>query len=299
VNTATGLRRAVLITAATSLAMLLAPIARAATPVELEVCFLDHINAARATNGAPAMVMSPSLSEYGRTHSDAMASEGILFHSTPAQLNPVLPDGWQAWGENVGYATGSEDCSWLFEGFWESPNHQANLLNPIFDTAGIGVIVDGSDTIWTTHVFVQTAGSSPPTTTLPPTTTSTTTTTPATTTTTQVVATTSATTTTPAITTTTQVVVTTSATTASTAAVSDGTTSSSTTAHDAEVAPVIGSVTDSEVAIDEADPIVGETIAAGIDPACPEGCPQTKIYAMFLVAVAFMGGAISWWAFRS
>lgn len=62
---------------------------------------------------------------------------------------------------------------------------------------------------------------------------------------------------------------------------------------------MIGAATDSGVTIDEAGPIAAETIAAGIDPACPEGCPQTKIYAVFLMAVAFMGGAISWWAFRS
>jgi hypothetical protein len=127
-----------------------------------------------------------------------MAYDGNLFHSTPSQLDPVLPQGWQAWGENVGYATGSEDCGWLFEGFWESPNHRANLLNPIFDTAGIGVIVDGTD-----------------------------------------------------------------------------------------------------VTTDAVHPVAGETVAAGIDPACDGGCSQTKVYAMFLMAVAIIGGAISWWAFRS
>jgi hypothetical protein len=285
-----------------ALAIALAPIARAATPVELEACFLDHINTARAADGTAAMTMSPSLSVYGRTHSEAMAYDGNLFHSTPSQLDPVLPQGWQAWGENVGYATGSEDCGWLFEGFWESPNHRANLLNPIFDTAGIGVIVDGTDTMWTTHIFVQTGGSSPTTTTSSPATTTTqatTTTTQASTTTTQ--ATTTTTTTTQAITTTTQASTTIQATAAkasstTTIAGETTTTSAATLVTDN---PTTSVVTDRGVTTDAVHPVAGETVAAGIDPACDGGCSQTKVYAMFLMAVAIIGGAISWWAFRS
>jgi hypothetical protein len=298
------LQRAVSITMAASLAMalaiVLAPIAHAASPVELEACFLDHINAARAADGTAAMTMSSSLSVYGRAHSDAMANDGTLFHSTPSQLAPVLPQGWQAWSENVGYATGSDDCSWLFEGFWESPNHRANLLNPAFDTAGIGVLIDATDTMWTTHVFVQTAGSSPTTTTLPATTTSspTTSTTLAITTTT-----TSPTTSTIQATTTTQAVANTSTTStiaakssAATTIVGEMTTSSIATIHEVGDAPAI---TDNGATTPAEQSAVDEMSAAGIDPACTNGCRQTTAYAMFLMAVAVIGGAISWLAFRS
>ncbi|MEE9581517.1 MAG: CAP domain-containing protein, partial [Acidimicrobiia bacterium] len=140
VATSRGLRRIAQFVLAGSLAVLpvagLTPPAHAATTMELESCFLDQINAARAINGAAALELSPDLSEYGRSHSTTMAAAGFLFHSGSEQLEPVLPTGWQAWGENVGYATGSESCDWLFEAFWESPGHRDALLNPIFDLAG-------------------------------------------------------------------------------------------------------------------------------------------------------------------
>lgn len=84
----------------------------------------------------------------------------------------------------------------------------------------------------------------------------------------------------------------------STTTIAEETTTSSVAAtHQAEDAPAVGVFTDATA--QAADPIVGETIAAGIDPACTDGCPQTKVYAMYLMAVAVVGGAISWWAFRS
>lgn len=276
----------VTVTLALVVSVSLAPLARAATPAELEACFFDNINVARASNGAPALALSSSLSAYGRTHSTSMADATYLFHSEPADVEALLPANWQGWGENVGYATGSEDCEWLFEGFWESPKHQANLLNPVFDAVGIGVIVDVTDTIWTTHVFLQTSASSPTTTT---TATAATSTQPPTTT-------TSATTTTPPATPTT---------------LNDPPTTSTgqaeQTSPDISISPAteegwkrttVSRAPGAGAAPDAGHVIDGEPVAAGVDVGCSYGCANTRVYALFLIAIAAVGGAISWWAFR-
>ncbi len=297
--TSTGLRRVARFVLAGSLSILpvtgLAPPAHAATPMELESCFLDQINVARTINGAAALELSSNLSEYGRSHSTTMAAAGYLFHSGSEQLEPELPSGWQAWGENVGYATGSESCDWLFEAFWESPGHRDALLNPIFDLVGIGVIIDAEDTLWTTHVFVQT--SSPP-----PTTTTTTTSQPAPPTTT--------TTTPPAPTTTTTQgpLPTTTSSTTTTESASTNTTSTSTISvvtfdtgsgvlentNDGDgVESEAG--TDTEAAAFE----LGEPAASEIDAGCTAECSTPQSYVMFLMLLGVAGGAVSWWAFRS
>jgi len=297
VATTRGLRRIAWFVLAGSLAVLpvigLTPPARAATSMELESCFFDQINAARAINGAAALELSPNLSEYGRSHSTTMATAGFLFHSGSEQLEPVLPTGWQAWGENVGYATGSESCDWLFEAFWESPGHRDALLNPIFDLAGIGVITDAEDTIWTTHVFVQTSNP------LPTTTTTTTTTQPAPPTTTTTTTTTTAPTTTQAppptttsSTTTTEPAATDTSTT--TVVTFDGGGEVSETGNEAEVVESEAS-TATEVAAFE----IGEPAVSGVDAGCTAECPTPRGYVIYLMLLGVAGSAVSWWAFRT
>ena len=289
--TSTGLWRVGRFVLAGSLTILpataLAPPARAATPIELESCFLAQINAARVVNGAPTLDLAPDVSDYGRSHSTTMAAAGHLFHSGSEQLEPVLPAGWQAWGENVGYATGSESCDWLFEAFWESPGHRDVLLNPIFDIVGIGVIIDAGDTIWTTHVFVQTSNPPPATTTTqpaPPPTTTTTTTQPAPTT---------STTTTQAQ----QPTTTSSTEPAATGATTVFTIDPGEALETADATDIVESTvgTEREAAATE----VGEPLVAGIETRCTAECSTLPSYVMFLMLLGLAGGAVSWWAFRN
>jgi len=286
VATSTGLRRVGRLLLAGSLAILpvigLATPVRAATPIELESCFLAQINAARVVNGAPTLDLAPDLSNYGRSHSTTMSAAGYLFHSGSEQLQPVLPSGWQAWGENVGYATGSDSCDWLFEAFWESPGHRDILLNPIFDIVGIGVIIDAEDTIWTTHVFVQTSN--------PPPATTTTTTQPA-----------------PTTTTTTTHAQQPSTTSSTEPAAIETTSSSATTVVTIETSSGAGETAEATATIEsragterEAAAIdVGEPLVAGIETRCTTGCSTLPSYIMFLILLGAAGGGVSWWAFRS
>jgi hypothetical protein len=169
--------------------------ALADTTSNTEACFLAKINAARTAAGAQKLTANSTLAGYARIHSKVMSQHGSIYHSSTNDLEPYLPDDWIKWGENVGVG-GS--CDALFDAFWASSSHRENLLDPVFQSAGIGVYIDDNSVIWTTHVFLQrqnapattTTTAPPPTTTTapPPTTTSSTTTTappPSTTTTTQ------------------------------------------------------------------------------------------------------------------
>lgn len=265
---------------ATALLWLSVP-ALAAGPGELETCFLDAINTVRTGSGIDPLVIDIGLSEYGRTHSADMAAADELFHSRQTDLDTHLPAEWWAWGENVGFADGSDSCDWLFEGFWESETHRNNLMNPIFDTVGIGVFIDGSDTLWTTHLFVQTEQVPAPTTT--------TTSAPAPTTTT----TTSSTTTTSIAPTTT-----------TSSTVAEPTTT--TTLNEEPVAEELETAESPTTTSLEATP-PGSTgiedapalILAGASTRCGTECSTTTTYVSYLVALGLSGTLLSWWAYRS
>jgi hypothetical protein len=136
------------------LSLLVLP-AHASDVVDAEVCFLQRINEARAAVGSAPLALDSGLSDYARRHSAAMAAAGALYHSDPDVLAGVLPQGWRAWGENVGFGGGLSDCGRLHEAFMNSDGHRRNLLNERYNLAGIGVTVDGNGTMWTTHVFVD------------------------------------------------------------------------------------------------------------------------------------------------
>jgi len=260
--------RTVLIAVAASWFVL--PAAQAAEPAHLERCFLDAINDARGDDGVGPLALSPELTEYARSHSGEMASSQDLYHSTPAEVVARLPDDWTAWGENVGYATGSEDCTWLFEGFWESPEHRDNLLNPIFEHVGIGVFVDASDTMWTTHVFFRTSDTSPTTTT-------------------------SSTSTT---------------TTSTTSAPAPAPSTSPTTteaANPTTTMPPKAATTTSPPTVPTVAVVTTPTSSGSVPPPsalvagdrCQTDCPSSDGYGVFLAMVAVAGLGLSWWAVRS
>jgi uncharacterized protein YkwD len=90
------------------------------------------------------------LSRYAKNHSEAMAREGYLFHSTDDQLRDALAGfDWTIGGENVGVG-GSLDT--LEEAFMASRLHRQNILRPAFQRAAVGVVRDG-DRYWVTVIF--------------------------------------------------------------------------------------------------------------------------------------------------
>ncbi len=289
--------------------------ALADTTSDAEACFLAKINAARVATGAQKLSSDSTLAGYARIHSKAMAENGSIYHSSTNDLAPYLPGDWMKWGENVGVG-GS--CDALFDAFWASPSHHDNLLDPVFQYAGIGVYIDGSSVIWTTHVFLQRASapattttttapppvttttSPPPTTTTHPPTTTTTTHPPATTSTTHPPATT--TTQPPATTTTTPTPASTSTTTSTVATSPPTTTLASTTtgATSTTASEGVPETTTTTTRPDSASSLaslVGDWENDGV--LCSEGrCGGDQALLAFIGVVLLGGSALTTWSLR-
>lgn len=112
-----------------------------------ETSFVSLINSHRTANGLAALTRNSSLDAEARAWSQQMAANGGLSHSN---LSRFLPP-WSSVGENVGVG-GS--VSSIFGGLTASSGHNANMLGD-FTHIGVGVWVDGSGTLWTTHVFTN------------------------------------------------------------------------------------------------------------------------------------------------
>jgi uncharacterized protein YkwD len=133
--------RAVIVTAALAIAVLSA----ACSPDEANA--FVSVNSFRDANHVPMLGWNESVYAKAVAWSSHMADEGTLSHST---LSDGVPAGWTHLGENVAYASSVEGAMAALEA---SPPHRANLLNPVFTTAAIG-IVQRDGRFWVTEVFV-------------------------------------------------------------------------------------------------------------------------------------------------
>lgn len=122
----------------------------------------------RIQNGMPVY---PNLADCtfneARDWSNTMAAWGRLFHSDLAQnFASHCGVGWNKLGENIGYAArgamGSCDvydivnCPGAIFTLWQrSPEHNANMLDPAWNTMGMGVVQDSHGTWWFTAEFAQ------------------------------------------------------------------------------------------------------------------------------------------------
>jgi uncharacterized protein YkwD len=110
-----------------------------------EADFAAAINSFRSSEGLAKLTRDGSLDSEARAWSKRMAQRGGLSHS---DIGRFLPP-WSAAGENV--ATGGS-VSGLFDALVGSSGHRANMLGG-YTHFGIGVWVDESGTLWTTHIF--------------------------------------------------------------------------------------------------------------------------------------------------
>lgn len=141
----------------------IAPSSADASATPVEQCLLDQINKARADVGSVPLSWAPAIEDYTRRHSADMAARGDLIHSDGAVLGTVIPAGWNAWGENIGWHSNPDlpVCTTIHDSFMASPNHRDNLLNPTFRFAATGTFIDAGGGAWTTHVFFANTGYTP------------------------------------------------------------------------------------------------------------------------------------------
>jgi predicted ribosomally synthesized peptide with SipW-like signal peptide len=114
-----------------------------------ETTFVAQINALRAATGVAALRTDAGLTSKARVWAQTMADRNTIWHS-------VLSDGitadWQKLGENVGMG-GTVDG--LHIAFVNSLHHYENLVDPAFDSIGVGVVRAG-DTLFVAEEFMQT-----------------------------------------------------------------------------------------------------------------------------------------------
>jgi hypothetical protein len=131
-----------------------APAAAALTVEDFEQCLLGLINRDRIANGAGTLEMAYDLNPAVRAYSQKMAGEGDLRHMTSAERNPILPDSWNTWGENVAWHSNRSlpDCSTIHSMFMNSSGHRANILSSNKRFVSLGVYM-GSNGTWVTELF--------------------------------------------------------------------------------------------------------------------------------------------------
>ena len=122
-----------------------------------EAQMLELVNADRAANGAPPLRLDPALSAVARAHSLDMVQHGFFSHTSPSTGDPeqrlnASGIAWRAYAENISYNSGVAASE---RSLMNSPAHRTNLLNPSYDTIGIGIVSNGRQ-IFVTQNFIRT-----------------------------------------------------------------------------------------------------------------------------------------------
>lgn len=121
-----------------------------------EARFVELINAERVKAGLGPLTPVVELVTVGREWSAVMLAQSGS--SDPCQIshNPTLATkvtaNWRRLGENVG--CGNVDVDFLHEKFVASPPHFRNIMDPTFDSIGIGIAYRG-DVMFVTEQFMD------------------------------------------------------------------------------------------------------------------------------------------------
>lgn len=138
--------RIVVVTAFTVATTLVPGLALARTP-NYSWLLLHSTNETRAHHGVPRLDLAGRMSEYAQRHSERMAREGRLWHTSgPSRYGARC----YLWGENIGYTTGS--VADLQRAFMASASHRSHILNRRFDRIAVGATKAGRR-LWVTVFF--------------------------------------------------------------------------------------------------------------------------------------------------
>jgi uncharacterized protein YkwD len=114
------------------------------------------INQARAQHGLPPLHEGARLQAAARTHTQLMASQNTLSHRLPGESillkRLALSDAYfYAAGETAAFNDSADAAQ---ESFMHSPPHRTIILDPQYDTVGVGVVeCDGM--VWVTEDFAH------------------------------------------------------------------------------------------------------------------------------------------------
>ena len=133
------------------------PVPQAILDMEMDTHYA--INAERAAESLPALVMDESLRAVARAHSQDMIDRDFFDHTNPDgdDVGDRLADAGisYAWaGENIAWNRGYADpVATTVDGWMGSPGHRANILRSQFTHTGIGIAVTTDSAYYFTQVF--------------------------------------------------------------------------------------------------------------------------------------------------
>ena len=131
-----------------------------------EARYVELINQSRAAEGLKPLSVHPALVAAARNWATQMqsawdpAANDICQISHNPNLRTAVNANWQKLGENVG--CGDVNVDELEQKFMESPKHRANIMDPTFDTIGIGIVMKG-DVMFVTQQFMMQRSTPTPT----------------------------------------------------------------------------------------------------------------------------------------
>ncbi|HEX2701548.1 MAG TPA: CAP domain-containing protein [Acidimicrobiales bacterium] len=121
-----------------------------------ELVFVAKLNELRVSRGLAPLATKGALFDMARAWAGNMEAAGGISH------NPSLaaqgPAGWRRLGENVGMGY---DVQGLHDAFVASPLHFQNMVDPAFDSVGVGVVHAADGKIFVTVNFMTSPAPAP------------------------------------------------------------------------------------------------------------------------------------------
>jgi uncharacterized protein YkwD len=139
------------------------PMIEQATVSAQEQRFVDLVNRERWWQGMSQLQIDAVLVKAARAHSREMADLNYFDHYSPT---PGLQTGmerylaalghrpsWAYLGENLFYCS-IVDVNRGHDRLMKSPGHRANIMNPRFDSIGVGIYESADGQFWVTQMFL-------------------------------------------------------------------------------------------------------------------------------------------------
>jgi uncharacterized protein YkwD len=125
----------------------------------LEQQMAGLLNADRAAAGLPPLKFDARLADVARAHSTDMARSGYFSHTSPTTGDPQsrlnrAGIAWGAYAENIAF---NSSVAAAQKSLMRSTGHRTNILNPQYDTLGIGIVPAGRQ-LMVTQVFLRGRG---------------------------------------------------------------------------------------------------------------------------------------------
>ena len=130
---------------------------------------LELVNRERQRQGLAVLNFDPTLCAAARAHSREMAEQGYFSHvsptsslATPMQRYLSAHGGrerpeYLLVGENIFYCS-KPDTERSHQAFMESEGHRKNLLDPRYETGGIGIYIHERGEYFVTQMFLKRRG---------------------------------------------------------------------------------------------------------------------------------------------